>query len=126
MMRLFDTWGPEVSGDAGAGVFPPINISQDDDSFYVHAEVPGIQVSDLNISALRNRVSIAGRREIPKEHEGASYHRRERAEGEFARTVTLPAEVEANKVEARYAHGILTLTLPKAEAAKPRQIVVKT
>lgn len=126
MMRLFDTWGPEVSGEAGAGVFPPINISQDDDSFYVRAEVPGIQVSDLNISALRNRVSIAGKREIPKEHEGASYHRRERAEGEFARTVTLPAEVDANKVEARYAHGILTLTLPKAEAGKPRQIVVKT
>ena len=126
MMRLFDTWGPEVSGEAGAGVFPPMNISQDDNSFYVRAEVPGIKVSDLNIAALRNRVSISGKREIPKEHEGASYHRRERAEGEFNRTVTLPAEVDADKVDARYANGVLTLILPKAEAAKPRQIVVKS
>jgi len=55
-----------------------------------------------------------------------SYHRKERAEGSFNRTVTLPAEVDAERVEARYADGILTLTLPKAEEAKPRQITVRT
>ena len=126
MLRLFDSWGPEASGEPGAGVFPPMNISQDDDHFYLRAEVPGIKVADLNISALRNRVSISGKREIPKEHEGTSYHRRERAEGPFNRTVTLPAEVNAEKIDARYTDGVLTLTLPKAEAAKPRQIVVKT
>jgi HSP20 family protein len=125
MMRLFDAWEPEASGEAGAGVFPPMNISQDDDNFYVRAEVPGIKVSDLSITALRNRVSISGKREIPNEHEGASYHRQERAEGAFNRSVALPAEVDANKVDARYVNGVLTLALPKAEAAKPRQIVVK-
>ena len=125
-MRLFDAAGPHFTGEPGAGVFPPMNISQDDDNFYVRAEIPGIKAKDLDISALRNRVSISGRREIPKEHERASYHRRERAEGEFNRTVTLPAEVDADKVEAVHADGVLTLTLPKAEAAKPRQILVKT
>lgn len=126
MQRLLDTAGNETSADVGAGVFPPINITQDDDKFYVRAEVPGIKPAELSISTLRNRVSISGRREINKEHERVSYHRRERAEGAFSRTVTLPMEVDAERVEARYADGILTVTLPKAEQTKPRQITVKT
>jgi len=127
MLRLFDglTAG-EPWSEAGAGVFPPMNVTQDDDNFYVRAEVPGIRASELSISALRNRLSIAGRREIPEERGRVSYHRKERAEGTFSRTVTLPTEIDAQRVDARYADGILTLTLPKAEEAKPRQIVVKT
>jgi len=127
MLRMF---GPlpasDVSGEASAGVFPPMNVSHDDDNFYITAEIPGIQASDLAISALRNRLSISGKREIPREHERVSYHRKERAEGSFSRTVTLPTDVAADRIEARYADGILMLTLPKAEEAKPRQIVVKT
>ena len=103
-----------------------MNITQDDDNFYLRAEVPGIKPGELSISALRNRVSISGRREIPREHDRVSYHRKERPEGAFNRTVTLPTEVDAERVEARYADGILTLTLPKAEQAKPRQIAVRT
>ena len=126
MLRLLDTASGDTEADGGAGVFPPMNISQDDDSFYIRAEVPGIKPAEISISALRNRVSISGKREIPREHERVSYHRKERPEGAFDRTVTLPAEVDAERVEARYADGILTLTLPKAEQAKPRQITVKT
>lgn len=126
MLRWFDGMGPDASDEPGAGVFPPINISQDDDNFYVRAEVPGIKADELNISALRNRVSLSGRREIRDEHDRVSYHRRERAAGAFNRTVTLPAEVDTEKVDARYADGVLTLTLPKAEATKPRQILVKS
>jgi HSP20 family protein len=126
MLRLLDAAGGELFGDVGAGVFPPMNITQDDDNFYLRAEVPGIQPSDLSISAVRNRVSLAGKREIQREHDRVSYHRKERPEGSFNRTVTLPAEVDAERVEARYADGILTLTLPKAEEAKPRQITVRT
>jgi HSP20 family protein len=88
--------------------------------------MPGIAAKDLSISAVRNRVSIAGKREIPPENEHVSYHRKERAQGEFNRTVTLPSELAADKVDARYSDGILTLTLPKAEEAKPRQITVKS
>jgi len=92
----------------------------------LRAEVPGIEPDELSISAVRNRVSLAGKREIPREHDRVSYHRRERAEGSFNRTVTLPMEVDANRVTARCADGLLTLTLPKAEDAKPRQIAVRT
>lgn len=126
MLRLLDTVAGETSGDVSAGVFPPMNITQDDDNFYLRAEVPGIKPNELSISAVRNRVSLAGKREIQREHERVSYHRKERAEGSFNRTVTLPTEVDAERVDARYADGILTLTLPKAEEAKPRQITVRT
>jgi HSP20 family protein len=125
MLRVFDA----VTGSEhaiAAGVFPPINVTQDNDNFYIRAEVPGIKAKELSLSAQRNRVSIAGKREIPREDGKVSYHRQERAEGEFNRTITLPGEVNAEKVDARYVDGILTLTLPKAEEAKPRQIAVKS
>ena len=126
MMRLLDAATGDTFGDIGAGVFPPVNVTQDNDRFYVRAELPGIDPKDLSISAIRNRLSISGAREIAKEHERVSYHRKERAEGSFDRSVTLPSEVDADRVEARYAEGILTVVLPKAEAAKPRQIKVKS
>jgi HSP20 family protein len=126
MLRLLDTATGDSRPEPGAGVFPPMNISQDDDNFYLRAEVPGIKPAELSISALRNRVSISGKREIPREHERVSYHRKERPEGAFNRTVTLPVEVDPERVDARYAEGVLTLTLPKAEQAKPRQIAVRT
>ena len=121
MLRVFDS---VASQDLSTGVFPPVNVTQDADNFYIRAELPGIKAADLSVTALRNRVSIAGKREFSREDEKASYHRKERAEGEFNRTVALPGEVAADKIEARYADGVLQLTLPKAEETKPRQIAV--
>jgi HSP20 family protein len=126
MLRLLDTVAGDTFGEVGAGVFPPVNITQDNDNFYVRAEVPGMNAKELSITALRNRLALSGKREIPLEKDRVSYHRRERAEGSFSRTVTLPGEVDAERVEARYADGILNLVLPKAEQAKPRQIAVRT
>ena len=126
MLRLLDPTTGDGTSEAAANVFPPMNITQDDDNFYVRAEVPGIKTAELAITALRNRVSISGKREIPGERERVSYHRKERPEGAFDRTVVLPTEVDAERVEARYSEGVLTLTLPKAEQAKPRQISVRS
>ena len=119
MLRLFD---PATSGE----VFPPMQITENEDGFHVRAEIPGIKPSDLVITALRNRLTVEGRREIAPENGKVSWQRKERAEGAFSRTVTLPDEIDADKVEARYEHGVLSLTLPKAAAAKPRQIEVKS
>jgi len=126
MMRLVDSLGGNEWYDSGAGVFPPINVTQDEDNFYLRAEVPGTAADNLSVSALRNRVSLSGKREIPKEHAKVSYHRKERAEGAFDRTLVLPSEVDADRVNARYENGVLSVTLPKAEAAKPRRITVKS
>jgi len=126
MMRTFDMFAGDRESPSTAGVFPPVNITQDDDHLYVRAELPGVVANELSISALRNRLSISGKREIAKEHERASYHRKERAEGTFSRTLTLPTAIDADRIEARYTNGVLTLALPKAAETKPRQIVVKT
>lgn len=125
MLRLLDNAG-DNSAVTSSGVYPPLNVSHDDNHFFIRAEIPGIKADELDISVVRDRVTLAGRREIAREHERASYHRKERAEGSFRRTLALPAEVNADGVEARYADGILTLRLPKAEEAKPRQITVKS
>jgi len=122
--RLLEAAAGDTS--VSAGVFPPLNLTQDDDNFYLRAEVPGVEPDELSISALRNRVTLSGKREIPTEENPVSYHRKERAEGAFSRTISIPIEVDTSRADAHFADGILTLTLPKAEAAKPRQITVKT
>jgi len=127
MLRVFDAvTGTDDTRSLSGGGFPPLNVTQDNDNFYVHAEVPGMKPSDLSVSALRNRVTVSGKREIREENGGSSYHRKERAEGEFNRTITLPTEVAVDKIEARCVDGILTLTLPKVEETKPRKIAVRT
>src|SRR5688572_16503979 len=78
LLRTFEALSGEgPSTPSASGVFPPINVTQDNDHFYVRAELPGIVAKDLTISALRNRLVISGKREIAKEHERASYHRKE-------------------------------------------------
>jgi HSP20 family protein len=109
-----------------AGVFPLMNVTEDKDDYYVRAELPGLKADDLDISVTGDTLSISGERRIPAEDEKAQYHRREREAGKFSRIVSLPAQVDTGKVEARCTDGVLTVVLPKAEAAKPKQIAVKT
>jgi len=108
----------------GAGVFPLVNLSEDKDNYYVRAEMPGIKADDIHISVTGNNLSISGERKIASEGENVRYHRRERESGTFNRMVGMPSEVDADRVEARHQHGILTVVIPKAEAAKPKQITV--
>jgi HSP20 family protein len=109
-----------------AGVFPLINVTENKENYYIRAELPGIKADDLDISVTGDTLSISGERKIPAEDEKAQYHRREREAGKFSRIISLAVQVDAGKVEARCADGILTVVLPKAEAAKPKQIAVKT
>jgi HSP20 family protein len=125
MERLFDGLAGSGSPWAGrSGVFPPVNVTQDHESYYIRAELPGLKASDIEVTTDRNTLGIAGKRAVPRDAQ-VSYHRCERLEGEFRRSVTLPGEFQAAKVDARYVNGVLTITLPKAEATKPKQITVK-
>ena len=112
-------------GNRWSGVFPLINVTEDKDNYRIRAELPGLKAEDLDISATAASVALSGERKIPVE-EGASYHRRERRAGKFSRLLTLPTDVDSSKVEAEFSNGVLTVRLPKAEAAKPRQITVKS
>lgn len=123
MDRFFDMLWP---GETGApGVFPAMNVTRDGDRYYVRAELPGVRTADLQIAVERNKLTVSGKREILEEGNGVSYHRRERSGGAFSRSLTLPDELSADAVEASYKDGVLTMVLPKAEAAKAREIKVK-
>lgn len=108
-----------------AGVFPLMNVTENKNSFYVRAELPGLKPDELDISVTGDTLSLSGERKIPTEDENAQYHRREREAGKFNRIVSLPSQVDTGKVEASCEDGILTITLPKAEAVKPKKITIK-
>jgi HSP20 family protein len=108
-----------------AGVYPAVNVSQDDDNVYVRAELPGITGQDLDITVEEDTVLIRGERKVGQEGEDVSYHRREREDGKFSRSVALPTRIAADKVTAGMKNGILRLVLPKAEEVKPKKIDIK-
>ena len=111
---------------ASAGVFPLINLTEDKENYYVRAELPGVKADQLDIQVTANNIAISGERKIAAVEEGTRYHRREREAGTFSRMIALPGEVNTEKVEANLENGILTVMVPKAEAAKPKQISVKS
>jgi HSP20 family protein len=108
-----------------AGVFPLINLTETKDSYFVRAELPGVAGSDLDIQATSNSLSITGERKLSAENQEARWHRREREAGKFSRMVAMPGEINPNQVDASLVNGILTVVVPKAEVAKPRQITVR-
>jgi HSP20 family protein len=125
MDRLLDTFRDRPADHAGAGVFPLVNITEDVDTYYISAELPGVKSADLDLNVNANQLTLAGERKIAEEAEDARYHRREREAGRFSRAVALPGDVDADSAKARLVDGVLTVTVPKAEKAKPRQISVQ-
>jgi HSP20 family protein len=125
MDRLFDAFGAGLSQRPykRAAAYPAMNIWDAGDAICVEAEVPGVSKNDLEILTVGNELTVKGRRG-PLAGKWA-YHRHERGTGEFTRSMTLPCEINADKVDATLNNGVLTLRLPKAEAAKPKQITVK-
>lgn len=104
--------------------YPLLNISEDDDRAYVEAELPGMELSDLEILVHGNQLSIKGERAEPSGEE-MKWHRQERGYGKFTRLVELPFDLDQAKVEAEFRNGVLAITLPKREESKPRRIEVK-
>lgn len=114
---------PSFLPGLGAGRYPQINLREDNDSVYVEALIPGIEAKDLELTVMRNTLTLSGER---RETEGnVTWHRNERGSGKFLRTIELPVEVDADRVMAECRNGVLTITLPKAEAARPKKISVQ-
>jgi HSP20 family protein len=121
MDRIFGPVG--FDAEAVAPAFPALNVWEDQDNIFVEAELPGLHPDDIEASvADGDQLTIAGER---KPNGNGRPLRRECWYGRFSRTVTLPAEVNADRVEAAHEAGVLTLTLPKMEEAKPKRITVK-
>lgn len=105
--------------------YPALNVWDAGDALAVEAEVPGVRMADLEILAVGNELTIKGRR-APIEGKDLTFHRQERGTGDFSRVITLPVDVDPDRVEAVLRDGVLNIRLPKAESARPRKITVKT
>jgi len=112
-----------ASGPSGSGTYPPVNVFQTGDDFVLIAELPGVKKSELEIQVKDNTVRIAGSKAVGYP-ETASLHRRERLSGSFDRAITLPVQIDADKVKAQYRNGLLAVALPRAERDKPRTVTV--
>lgn len=124
--RLFESpWAELTRGSQLlSGWTPALDVYEDKDNFVVQAELPGMKREDIEVTLHDGALSISGERKTEKKYEEAEAFRTERFFGKFQRTVTLPAPVAADKVKAQYKDGVLTITLPKTEEAKPKQIDV--
>jgi HSP20 family protein len=125
MVRLSEALQPRVFSRPTAGVFPAVNLTEDKDNYYLRAELPGVKSDALEIQVTGRNLSVSGERVIDTEGDGVRYHRREREGGKFSRIIGLPTDIDAEKVSAKLENGILTIQVPKAETAKPKQISVK-
>lgn len=106
--------------------YPLINLLEDKEQIYVEALTPGVDPQSLNVTVMQNRLTLSGEKtRTAGEIRPEAFHRNERAIGKFVRTVDLPVEVDENAIQAEYKNGLLIVTLPKAEKAKPKQINVK-
>ena len=119
MGRIFSGLGQPLNPEV-----PPVNAWVGESDVVVTAELPGVDPEKVDVSVVGDTLTISGSREAEPLKEGENYHRQERSHGRFTRSLQLPFHVEAGKVDARYERGILRITLPRAEADKPRKISV--
>ncbi len=111
-------------GPSTAGVFPLINVFRDrEGNVVIRAELPGLGPEDISVTVDQQRLTISGERKPERAQNG--YHRRERPYGKFSRSVQLPADLDVEHAEAKFSQGVMTLRIPQAAAAKPRQITVR-
>jgi len=132
--RLFESFVSDSGPVARRAVFLPgyaarqyplVNLYDDKDNVYVEALAPGVNPESLNLSLQGATLTISGEKTAACDLPAEDYHRCERSAGKFVRTIELPSPAESDKVEAVYRNGLLLITLPKVEAAKPKQIQVK-
>jgi HSP20 family protein len=119
--RLESDWLEDAT--SGVGAFPPINVFRQGNDFAAVIEMPGVSKDDLGLEVRGNAIRISGKKTI--DYGGnASVHRRERVAGSFDRTITLPVQLDPDRVIAEYRDGVLALSLPRAESDKPKAIKI--
>jgi HSP20 family protein len=127
MNRLFDSWSGRPTSAAGERMWlPAIDVHETKDDFVLTLDIPGVSQKDVHISITGDLLTVKGERRFEREAEdpGSTYHRVERLYGKFERSVQLPTMVQTAKVKANYRDGVLTVTLPKAEEVKPREVKI--
>jgi HSP20 family protein len=115
-----------TQGQAKGSAFwaPAVDVSEDGQNFVVHAELPGIKQEDIDIELENNVLTLKGQRKFERKDEKENYHFVERSYGSFYRSFTLPRNVDPNGIQANFGDGVLTISIPKAEEAKPRKVQI--
>jgi HSP20 family protein len=113
-------------GPSGYGAFPAINLFENNEGMVAIAELPGLEADSVRVDGRGRTLTISGERRREEPADSASYHRRERPFGEFSRSIQLPENLDLAKATAALNAGVLTVRIPKSEAAKPRQIRVQS
>jgi HSP20 family protein len=113
------------NGNGIAAMTPSIDLSETDDALQIRMDVPGLKAEEINIEVSGNTIRVSGEHKEQTEEKGKTFHRIERHTGAFSRSLTLPVAVKENLVTAETADGVLTVTLPKVEAAKTQKVAVK-
>lgn len=126
MNRLIADLSTQSPARAHAGVFPPVNISEDGQNLYVRAELPGMKSEEIEISFEGDTLTFRGERKLSETAEGVNYHRRERESGRFRRIMTLPVRIDSETVSAVFKNGVLKIVLPKAKEVLPKRITVES
>ena len=125
MSKLFESFFEDLPAVRSyAAGYPAMNTWEDGGAAYVEAELPGMNMDDVEIFVRGSDVTISGERKMA-EPENASWHRRERSQGKFTRSLSLPWEIDADRVEATLRDGVLSVKLPKCESCKPKKIEVR-
>lgn len=125
MDRLFDDAFTRPLGMLYGPQFPALDLYQTESDVIIHASLPGMKADDMQISVTGELLTLKGEFKEKAEKKEKAYHLREQRFGSFERTVSLPTNVVADKAKAEFEDGILTITIPKAEEAKPRTVTVK-
>jgi HSP20 family protein len=113
-----------VAGQPSSSVTLPLDVSENENEFVVKASLPGIKPEDVQITVHGDTLTIQGESKFEEEKKGEKWHLRERRNGTFLRSISLPTAVNSDKAQAQFEHGMLSLTLPKSDGAKPRQIKI--
>ena len=124
--RLFEGFSPtQGNGDTETAVWAPrVDLSETDEFYFIHLDVPGMSKEDLDINFHDNTLTVSGERKVEETEEQHNFVRMERTFGHFYRSFSLPKAIKTDKINANYKDGVLTIRVPKAEESKPRRIKV--
>ena len=124
--RMFEEFSgrPQDADDNMMRLVPAADVMENKDNFLVTAELPGIHKEDIRVTVQNNMLTVSGEKKKETENKGDTWHRVERNYGSFSRSFELPAMVDPGKIKAEFKDGVLTIELPKAEEAKPKEIAV--
>jgi HSP20 family protein len=126
MDKIFDSFFDNQTGRTTGSWSLPLDVIENEDEFVIKASIPGVKPEDLDITYTNHTLTIRGESKSERDVDEARYHLRERRYGRFERSIHLPTEVNADRIDASYDAGVLSLRLPKIEEVKPRRIAIKS